>query len=70
MAQNLSRTGSLKARAAPGSLRLVQAFVNTRDVETGLEELWNPDALAEWLAGPVETSHPQEQRLVGPVEAL
>lgn len=51
MAQrSLSRTGTFKARSAPGSLRLVQAFVNTCDVETGRDELWNPETLAEWLA--------------------
>jgi hypothetical protein len=47
--RSLSRTGTFKARSAPGNLRLLQAFVNTRDVETGGEELWNPQRLAEWL---------------------
>jgi predicted RNA-binding Zn ribbon-like protein len=34
---------------APGSLRLVQEFVNTRDVESGADELASPDGLAMWL---------------------
>lgn len=51
MAQrNRTRTGTFQARAAPGRLRLVQDFVNTRDVETGQDELWNPEKLARWLA--------------------
>ena len=35
---------------APQPLRLVQAFVNTRDIENGVEELTSPDALSEALA--------------------
>jgi hypothetical protein len=35
---------------APQPLRLVQAFVNTRDVENGVEELTSPEALREALA--------------------
>jgi predicted RNA-binding Zn ribbon-like protein len=34
---------------APGRLRLVQAFVNTLDIENGVEELATPDALREAL---------------------
>lgn len=34
---------------APGSLRLVQEFVNTRDAESGADELATPEALAAWL---------------------
>lgn len=34
---------------APGQLRLVQAFVNTIDVETGTEELDSPAGLRDWL---------------------
>lgn len=38
------------ARApAPGSLQLVQEFVNTRDVESGDDRLATPDGLAAWL---------------------
>lgn len=35
---------------APGELRVVQAFVNTRDIEEGTDELDSPAALAAWLA--------------------
>ena len=34
---------------APHPLRLVQAFVNTRDIENGIEELATPEALREAL---------------------
>ncbi len=34
---------------APGELRRVQAFVNTRDVENGTDELASAAALAAWL---------------------
>jgi predicted RNA-binding Zn ribbon-like protein len=34
---------------APHPLRLVQAFVNTRDIENGVEELTTPEALREAL---------------------
>jgi predicted RNA-binding Zn ribbon-like protein len=46
---------------APGQLALVQAFVNTRDVETGQDELGDPDALRVWLA---------ERRLIEPETVL
>lgn len=36
---------------APGRLRLVQAFLNTHDIEAGADELGAPDRLAHWLAG-------------------
>ena len=35
---------------APGDLAVVQAFVNTNDIEGGDERLGDPDALASWLA--------------------
>lgn len=35
---------------APGDLRIVQALVNTRDLERGTDELATPRALADWLA--------------------
>jgi predicted RNA-binding Zn ribbon-like protein len=35
---------------APGDLALVQAFVNTNDIEGGDERLGDPEALASWLA--------------------
>lgn len=34
---------------APGDLRIVQAFVNTRDVDAGTDELETPVAAARWL---------------------
>ncbi len=34
---------------APGQLALVQAFVNTLDIETGQDELCDPEALRAWL---------------------
>lgn len=39
-------TGS---KPAPGDLALVQAFVNTLDVESGRDELADPDRAALWL---------------------
>ncbi|HYT13824.1 MAG TPA: CGNR zinc finger domain-containing protein [Candidatus Nitrosopolaris sp.] len=35
---------------APGVLGIVQAFVNTVDLQDGPEEMSNPDALGIWLA--------------------
>lgn len=35
---------------APGRLELIKAFVNTLDVEDGIEELRDPPALVAWLA--------------------
>ena len=40
-----------KQQEAPGELELVRSFVNTVDLEEGVEELSSPDALATWLAG-------------------
>ena len=34
---------------APGDLGIVQAFVNTRDLEHRTDELKSPQALADWL---------------------
>jgi predicted RNA-binding Zn ribbon-like protein len=36
---------------APGALGLVQAFVNTADLEPGVEGLSDPDELKGWLVG-------------------
>jgi predicted RNA-binding Zn ribbon-like protein len=36
-------------RPAPGRLALVQAFVNTRDLEGGTDALTTPEDLAKWL---------------------
>ncbi len=39
-----------KLRPAPGELRIVQAFVNTANLEKGTDELRSPAHLANWLA--------------------
>jgi predicted RNA-binding Zn ribbon-like protein len=36
---------------APGDLELVRSFVNSLDLETGADELGDPDALRGWLVG-------------------
>ena len=38
-----------KQQEAPGELEHVRAFVNTIDLEEGVEELGGPDELAQWL---------------------
>ena len=43
-------TGSGGRQPAPGRLRLVQLFVNTRDVEEGLDEIGDAPGLARWLS--------------------
>jgi predicted RNA-binding Zn ribbon-like protein len=43
--------------AAPGQLRLVQAFLNTHDRQSGRDALGSPARMATWLA---------EQRLMSP----
>ncbi len=45
-----SSSGPAERTPAPGDLAVVQAFVNTNDVEGGGERLGDPDALASWLA--------------------
>jgi predicted RNA-binding Zn ribbon-like protein len=37
-------------KTAPGRLELVQAFINTADIETGTDKLATPDGLERWLA--------------------
>jgi predicted RNA-binding Zn ribbon-like protein len=37
-------------QAAPGELELVRQFVNTHDVEEGIDEISTPDGLARWLS--------------------
>lgn len=39
----------LGSKPAPGELAFVQGFVNTVDLETGLDRLSTPDGLAQWL---------------------
>jgi len=45
---------------APGELRLVQAFVNTVDLESGVDELKDAESLHSWLLhhGLIEQSSP------------
>jgi len=40
-----------QSKEAPGDLAVVRAFVNTRDIDHGVEELDTPEALVAWLAG-------------------
>jgi predicted RNA-binding Zn ribbon-like protein len=39
----------MDASRAPGELEVVRAFVNTQDVEDGIDELASPEALESWL---------------------
>jgi predicted RNA-binding Zn ribbon-like protein len=39
----------MPSQSAPGELELVRQFVNTNDVEDGIEELASPRQLDEWL---------------------
>ena len=39
-----------QSKEAPGDLAVVRAFVNTRDIDAGLEELTTPEAVVAWLA--------------------
>jgi predicted RNA-binding Zn ribbon-like protein len=39
----------MSTAAAPGRLELVRSFVNTLDVEDGVDELADPASLASWL---------------------
>jgi predicted RNA-binding Zn ribbon-like protein len=44
-------TTSPRRAPAPGPLRLVQEFVNTRDIEAGTDDIASPAGLARWLVG-------------------
>ena len=39
-----------QSKEAPGDLAVVRAFVNTLDIDEGMEELDDPAALAAWLS--------------------
>jgi predicted RNA-binding Zn ribbon-like protein len=41
--------GGAEDQAAPGRLELVRRFVNSQDVEDGIEELASPEAMRNWL---------------------
>jgi predicted RNA-binding Zn ribbon-like protein len=58
MYQQLDSTIS---KPAPGALALVQAFVNSVELDTGEEALSNPEGLREWLA---------ERELLAPSETV
>jgi len=46
---NVANTDYVEPKPAPGPLRLVQEFVNTRDMDYSIEDLPNPEALTAWL---------------------
>jgi len=57
-----------KIGPAPGDLRIVQAFVNTRDVDLNRDELETTDGLVSWLRtwrllGRGSTVHPTDRSL-------
>ncbi|TPG33711.1 CGNR zinc finger domain-containing protein [Mycolicibacterium hodleri] len=41
--------GDIEAKPAPGPLRLIQAFINTIDLESGQDRLANADDARPWL---------------------
>jgi predicted RNA-binding Zn ribbon-like protein len=47
----VERQGIMARPTAPGALALVQAFINTVDLESRQEELASPAHLRDWLAG-------------------
>ena len=48
--QSVAYTGSMTERPpAPGSLALVETFLNTNDLENGTDELSTPESLGAWL---------------------
>ncbi len=65
-----------ETKPAPQPLRLVQYFVNTRDLEEGTDRFADPVALASWLGGvaliggSVEAREADLERAVGLREAL
>ena len=46
----MSEADHASPQAAPGDLEVIRAFVNTLDVEDGVDEVAAPEALAAWLA--------------------
>src|SRR4051794_41251962 len=67
----------MPSRQAPGELERLRAFVNTWDVETGVDELGTPGALHDWLAaqdllgaGEARVARPALTRAVELREAL
>lgn len=65
----------VQEQAAPGRLELVRRFVNTQDVEDGIEELATPAAVRAWLRehGLPDVPRwdaPRMERLIGLRETL
>ena len=57
-------------QAAPGRLEVVRRFVNTQDIEDGIEELATPAAVRAWLRGQglpgvTRLDAPRMERLIG-----
>lgn len=46
---NVANIAYVELKPAPGPLRLVQEFVNTRDMDYSIENLPTPEALTHWL---------------------
>ncbi|MEM7352053.1 MAG: CGNR zinc finger domain-containing protein [Acidobacteriota bacterium] len=49
MAKNPTNRPDLSPHPAPGDLKIVQDYLNTRDPETGDDHLSSPEALTAWL---------------------
>jgi predicted RNA-binding Zn ribbon-like protein len=65
----------VQEQAAPGRLDLVRRFVNTQDVEDGIEELGSPEAARAWLRDNglpdvPRLDAPRMKRLIGLRETL
>jgi predicted RNA-binding Zn ribbon-like protein len=45
-----ARADAARRQPAPGGLALVQAFLNSADIEAGTDELETPESTGEWLA--------------------
>jgi predicted RNA-binding Zn ribbon-like protein len=54
--------------AAPGDLAVLERFVNTLDLETGVDELGDAEALSRWVGGTFDEA--ARERLVAFREAL
>ncbi|MBJ7340999.1 CGNR zinc finger domain-containing protein [Mycolicibacterium sp.] len=64
--------GDIEAKPAPGSLRLVQAFINTVDLESGRDRLAGVDDARAWLVGnglsaPTDTPTQEDLRFLAGV---
>jgi predicted RNA-binding Zn ribbon-like protein len=47
--QHSAAAAGVREQGAPGRLEVVRRFVNTQDVEDGIEELGTPEAMRDWL---------------------